>query len=104
MNKLIGGTLPVLVSHGSRKDGVLSIPSILDKRDTILRGMSQMMLSSNDKTRRIEKERSLRRIGRTDESHFLGTVEVYNCHDFGDFNKIYQNHNNSSSQQTNSKN
>jgi hypothetical protein len=69
--------LPVECHHASWKDGGLSYPSLLDRREVLLvRSLSQMMLSKDDRIRTatrwfVEEERRHRKIREDRESSFL---------------------------------
>jgi hypothetical protein len=69
--------LPVECHHASWRDGGLSYPSLLDRREALLiRSLTQMMLSRDDKVREatrwfVEEERKHREIGEDPDSRFL---------------------------------
>jgi hypothetical protein len=69
--------LPIECDHASWKDGGLSYPSLLDRREVLLvRSLSQMMLSKDERIRRAsrwfaDEERRHRKIAEDHESKFL---------------------------------
>jgi hypothetical protein len=69
--------LPVECHHASWRDGRLSHPSMLDRREALLvKSLAQLMLSKDDKVREatrwfVEEERKHREIGEDLDSRFL---------------------------------